>query len=413
MKDRFMNKRFKLGTAALLAAGATVAVSAFASSAAVADPSYRTYTAVGSDTIQSLFDGIAYGYNGHASAATNLDSFDAFGSAQITTKASGPSFARPAGSGDGRKALSASWDSANPLWKSVNLQKDYTGNQTVRSVDLSRSSGQPSSSLLVTGTDIGTSIDNLTYVPIARDAVTIALGSSVSGISDITTAQLKDLYSGTSADGVVFPGGTADPSVNGTPVHVELPQSSSGTRQFFLTALFGTATPTLWAGVDTTDKVTTGAAADTLQENNATEVTATGLIPFSAAQYIAQNNAIATDTGVGSLQLPTVDGRPAVSVNSSTGVASASNASNSLYGDTTTPIGAQVSNPTGDAILSRDVYAVVPTANLNGTGTYNTGLKTLVTSTIPGDTTAIHDFGFKTVSFFNTAADYLHSRWEH
>lgn len=391
---------------------AAVTVTAFGATSALADPpggtANREFVAVGSDTIQSLFDGIAYGYGSHAAVATNLDSWDAFGSATVPGRTLGslvgPAFTRPGGSGAGRQALSASWDPANPIFDGVNLQEDNTGTNPLASVDIARSSGQPSAANLVAA---GAAGDNLTSVPIARDAVDVAVGSGLKGvITNITSAQLLDLYTGVSANGVVFPAGGGDPTLNGTTVHVQLPQSNSGTRQFFLTALTGTQTPSnLWSGVDT--------AGDTLQENTASDIVSDGIIPFSAAQFIAQFNGIANDTGVGSIGLLTVDGRKAVDFNPANTVASADTSSTSLYGDTSTPIGPQVPNPTGNLVLSRDVYAVVPSLNLTGSTTYDTDLRTLVTSTIPGDTTAIQDFGFRAVSFYGTAADYLHSKFEH
>lgn len=372
-----------------LCAGALGLTGIFGAGAAIADPSplptpgvpstYSAYAATGSDTIQDLYN--AFG------TTNDVDSWNAFGSSSIQTKSSGPAFQRPAGSGDGRKALSASWDSANHIWKGVDL---YTSH----AVDIARSSGQPSVQVAA-----GASNDNLTSIPLARDAVDVAVGSSLKGvIANVTTAQLRALYKCTAGAGVTFTGNTAH--LAGRDLIVQLPQAGSGTRSFFLTALGITA-----PGACVVD----GGTADPTQENNAGDVLANGIIPFSAGSYIAQFNNVAPNTGVVDMGLLTVDGRPGVSVSGS--VASPSTASNSLYGDPTLPVPAQnVGSPANPSVLSRDVYSVVATSNLASDAT----LRTLVTTTLPGASATISQYGFLPLAFSGTpASHYIHSPFEH
>jgi ABC-type phosphate transport system substrate-binding protein len=89
---------------------------------------------------------------------SSIGSYDATGSATIQTKAGGPSFVRPNGSGAGANALSDSAQGGTHLFNSV----DITGQ-----VDFARSSSGPSGS--------GTA---LTYIPFAKDAVTFAVNAA-------------------------------------------------------------------------------------------------------------------------------------------------------------------------------------------------------------------------------------------
>lgn len=378
--------RTRLRTLAAVAApGVIFAVVSAGTSVAQADPSPgatpREFVAIGSASMQSWFDGLAYGYvNGEgvpvAPVAPNLDNID------------GGEGCIPA-----LEELETPGDPFGP------------GGTPSDSADIVRCESQPPSDSLVAAGDPD---DDLTWIQVAREATTVVVGAALRGVvANVTTTQLVDLYSGTNdpGNGVVV-SDTGDPTLNGTTVHVELPQPDSGARQSFLTALFGTQSPTLASYVDTTSKLpgNTGAS-NTLEENDAGEIESDGLIPFSAAQYITQFNGITEDTGVASLGLPTVDGRTAVDIDSSTGVASVDTSSNSLYGDSTMPIGAPSTTPPNPAILSSDVYAVVLTAELAS----DPDLQLLVEDVISGDAEAIEDFGLLPLNFPTPSADYLHT----
>lgn len=401
----------KLATGAL-GAGAALALGVSLAAPAAADPvsPYHAYAAVGSDTLQDLFNNFA------TVSANDLDSWDAFGTTPIKTKAVDGYVTRPAGSGDGRAALSAAWNPASHTWTKQAVDP-VTGASstsrlvTVESIDIARSSGQP-------GTQVpaGAANDNLTSVPLARDAVAVAVGSSVkASITNLTTSQLRALYScGTTfTDGTVtgYNATTKTAVLNGTTtVHIQIPQSGSGTRSFFLTALGLTGPGTC---VDDSG----------FPENSVSAVASNGVIPFSAAQYIAQFNGRVTPTApIANIGLPTIDSRPIFTLAGFPQQASPSTAGNSLYGDPATPIPAQtVGSAQVPALLSRDVYSVVPTNSItSGKADYDVNLATLVQRTLPTATSTISQYGFRTITFVATSAQvgntslsfYIHSPWE-
>lgn len=255
------------------------------STMAYADPTpaaFRTYAAVGSDTTQDVWNGLT---NGTAATSKSVASYNAFltGSLTIKTKSTGPVFKRPTGSGNGVLALSASNNTPflfdNGAGGTVNI-----ANQ----VNFARSSSGPSSSFPGTA---------LTYIPFARDAVSIVGRNLSSGIaSNFTTDQIRAIFSCTnSADGRITTAAGADPVYNAsTTVKQQLnpliPQAGSGTRTFFLAA----------AGLDgTTPAKTLGACVSdaAYPENDGTVLKTTGsVIPFSVAQWISQKNGVTTNT---------------------------------------------------------------------------------------------------------------------
>src|SRR5215475_11509682 len=94
----------------LLTVGVAAAAAVVFASPAFADP-VRPYAAVGSDTIQDVWNGLT---NDSTAVAPSIASYNATSNGvayqTIQTKTGGDWFARPNGSGDGAKALSAVWD---------------------------------------------------------------------------------------------------------------------------------------------------------------------------------------------------------------------------------------------------------------------------------------------------------------
>ncbi|MEU3785810.1 Ig-like domain repeat protein [Streptomyces sp900129855] len=256
-------------TAALVAA-AVVAGGVALASPAHADPTpagtFRKLVGVGSDTTQDVLNALAGDtVNAKSYAATAVKSASGAGIASydaiepgsgsttssITTRPGGPAFLRPNGSGKGRLALSESLTG--------DKFPDGNGVAVKGQVDFARSSSGPSTS--------GTA---LTYIPFARDALGVAVRGS--GLDSLTVAQLHDIYS------------TANPTVNGVPVHPRIPQTDSGTRKFFLAAI----------GLDNS---TINKDIPVVQENqgNAALTEDGDLVPFSVGSWIAQNNGVAPD----------------------------------------------------------------------------------------------------------------------
>ena len=390
-----------------ITAGLAFGLIAAGASTAQADPSTsgRLYQMAGSDTTQGLGNGLTNGYSVGGTAvgavASNIGSWDAFGTATITPK-TGSTFTRPAGSGDGVKALSASWNTAagKDTWvnaagvTSPSLQPNGT-----HALDFARSSSKPSAAVLPTSAD-----NKLTWVPLARDAVSVAFqNAGVSGISisNLDTADLTFLYSGTGSRTSTALGGTItrsdvssdptsplnDPVItvgsSSVSVHPVLPTQSSGTRTFFIGAI----------GVTT---ATTGSwVRQGVQENTATEINASGeLAPFSAAQWIQQKNVVSGTTN-------TFTGSNAASLNllslnslAPTAGSGSSLTPGDLFGSgTVVPC---TGNATTSPVFARDVFTVVPTANYNNSAAVKARVDSLRTVTRPGGTaTIVADYGFK------------------
>ncbi len=332
-----MKKVVALGAAL----GVTIAGLAIAAPAN-ADPVSNGYVLVGSDTLQDSSNALINGTSVGGSAlrvtagGSTLGSFDAFGSTSIQTKPSGPYFGRPSGSGDGVKALSRSIDGA--VWTKNGISVAIPGQ-----VDIARSSSGPA---------VANASGPLVYVPFARDAVSYAykFGSGVtsaSGIESLTAAQLTQIYNGTLT------------SIGGVTVVPRLPQTGSGTRNFWVGALGVGQSP---AGVP-------DAATTTLQENNATALTPAAntiqIVPFSAASWIAQSNNVAPNTVNGSnTLLGSIDGNAPF-----TGTGTSLVANKAFY---------------DSATFGRDTYVVVEFARIDnsaGNAKYDASLAALVDST--------------------------------
>ncbi|MFF5080402.1 hypothetical protein ACFY36_25400 [Actinoplanes sp. NPDC000266] len=258
-----MNKRFL----AVVGVG-VVGVLAFTATPAQADPTgtptYRTLAGVGSDTTEGVLNGLSEVVV-DGSGTKLIASYDAFGSANIQTKAANCTIARPAGSGAGVTALVASLDAANGC------------------VDFARSSSNNASSYAG---------KNLTYVPFGVDAVTYAVRGESLISRKLSKAQLTTIYN-------------CGAGANYKPL---LPQYGSGTRSFFLKSLGFTdaanftqqANHTCIGEVDSTGKP--------LQENNGTLMTdAKQIAPYSIAQFLAQTTAVVPDVH-GKVVLGQLDG---------------------------------------------------------------------------------------------------------
>ncbi|MFE7843488.1 Ig-like domain repeat protein [Streptomyces sp. NPDC057474] len=318
-------------TAAMVAAAVVSGTLALASPAS-ADPTpagtFRELVGVGSDTTQDVLNALAGDtVNGTSYAATavksaagaGVASYDAIvtGSTTIQTRAAGPTFTRPNGSGAGRTALS--------MALTGDKFPNSGGVAITGQVDFARSSSGPS-----------TSGSALTYIPFARDAVGVAVRGS--GLDSLTVDQLHDIYK---ANGVT--------EVNGKTVHPVIPQADSGTRKFFLAAIGLTAN-------------TVNPDLPTVQENQAdAALTQDGaLVPFSVGSWIAQSNGVAPDKSgdaidagahLASVQLP-----------GDTGVTSPVTTVNGKL----SPVGGYYENAT----FGRDVYNVVPSRAIDPTSIF-------------------------------------------
>ncbi|MFE1549619.1 hypothetical protein [Streptomyces sp. NPDC058718] len=285
--------------------------------AAQADPNpvtqYRTLAGVGSDTTQDVLNGLGnVVVNGIGQKI--IASWDATGTATIKTKAAGCVINRPNGSSAGIDALRNAVDTNSGC------------------LDFARSSRGPAD----------TSTTDLTWIPFAKDAVSWVKRSDSALPSDLTAAQLKGIYECTTT------------SLNGVALTPILPQTNSGTRQFFLSSI-GVTAP--------------GACVQQgVQENDGTVLDTVGdIAPYSVAQYTAQEKAVVTD-------------RRGAAVLGSVGTVAPRNADKSL----------NLSFP-----FTRDVYNVVPTSKLTNATIASTFVGS--TSKVCAAGTTIGNYGFGTL----------------
>jgi ABC-type phosphate transport system substrate-binding protein len=233
-------------------------------------PPKASIVGVGSDSAQDVMEKVGttaarsgYSLNYNTTTTTfKLWGYDASGSATIATKTGCAAISRPNGSGSGIAALKADEASGKGC------------------IDFARSSRAKN-----TATD-----GDLLFVPYARDGVTWAAfpstagGASFHAPANLTTAQLKSIYTCKVTQWNQVGGGKF-------PIVAYLPQASSGTRSFFLTAI----------GVSTPGACVRQPAA--LEENNGALIPGASrpnaIVPFSTAKWIAERSTVSTDVRAG------------------------------------------------------------------------------------------------------------------
>ncbi|QXE34680.1 substrate-binding domain-containing protein [Streptomyces sp. GMY02] len=323
-----MNVKSRIRMAAAVGAVA-MGLSLFATPAS-ADSETRQIVGVGSDTTQDVVNGLGEVILDPNGSPDNqlIQSYNATGTGSVTCRVGG-SIARPNGSSAGIDAL----------------RNDLT-NTSIDCVDFARSSRGP----------VDFTTTRLTWVPFAKDAVTVAVRSD-SALNtpalNLTTAQLKLIY-------------TCDPSLrvlNGVTLTPLLPQTGSGTRTFFLEKI-GVTEAQIGSCVD-----------GTVQEHNGLALDSAGdIAPYSIAQYIAQTGGVVPD-------------RHGVTVLGKVNSVAPQNADGTL----------NVNFP-----YNRDVYNVVPTAKIDGGTTPDDAdlKKAFVggTSDVCLQTDVINAYGFGTIA---------------
>jgi phosphate transport system substrate-binding protein len=284
---------------------------------ALADPTV-TLVAVGSDTIQDV-----YNQFGLDAAGNLLGSYDAVNPVtaaahEIITPVDGTatvkcSFARPNGSGEGTADLRLALNPASPNGGSAPAPVAGQG-----CVDIARSSSGPGSLQSNTGP--------IVYIPFALDAVAGATGGSscpgttcaayqytyTNGTTQTVTAtpvvsaitqadlftenDLINLYKNCTAitEGGVTYDPHSPPAAGDTQIDLYVPQSGSGTRNFWASTL-GFSNTSLPACVHDTivgGPLGTATPAVPVEEHNGTPMATdpNGFGPFSIAQWISQRN---------------------------------------------------------------------------------------------------------------------------
>jgi ABC-type phosphate transport system substrate-binding protein len=281
------------------AVSATV-LAALVAGPALADPPTGTIprasdaVGVGSDTTQYLLDQLALDFDtAHAGAKSKLYSWDAVNpdtlaiGDDIVTKKGCASISRPDGTNQGIRALEAN---ARPAGKAASYCIDFARASRPR-----------------TSTDLACAPGGICFVTLAGDAVTWASRSAASGGTDapanLTPAQLVKIYECEVTNWDQVGGQNA-------PIEAFLPQTGSGTRTFFLTALGGGTTP-ITPGSCVSDGATTGDPGGTIEENegiNPLLDSPEAIFIYSVGGYIAQayRSAACVNAGCG----PALSGPP-------------------------------------------------------------------------------------------------------
>jgi len=248
----------------LLVIGATAATAtAMAVGPALADPpsgvtpKETDVVGVGSDTIQFLLDQFSFDYNKSHSTGAKLYSWDALNpktglTDNIKLKSGCAAIPRPNGSSAGITTLAIG-------------QK--TGDKKAFCADFARSS-RPRN----TSSDGAKGPGGIVFVTIGKDAVTYATNATTNAPKNLTTAQLTAIYSCHVTNWSQVGGKNA-------PIKAQLPQTSSGTRAFFLKAI----------GLDVSGPG--GCVGSTAEENEGVNSVLKGpnvIFPFSIGKYIAE-----------------------------------------------------------------------------------------------------------------------------
>jgi hypothetical protein len=243
--------------------------------------STTTLAAVGSDTSQDVVEGLSAVVKDSAGQPliSNYKSTPVGRTITTRTGNANCSFTVPRNSGEGRDALSAALRGAS--YAGGGATTPVTSPNMTGCVDIARSSsgGNPT-----TSPGVGT----MTYIPFATDSVTYATLATSSVEHKQNINDLKAIYTATGTPGSAGCFGLA-------PL---LPAFGSGTRSFFATLLgltdaaLGSGTANSW-GSCVRD---TNAAGTAIQEHDGRFLTAGNqIVPFSTAQFIAQQGGVITD----------------------------------------------------------------------------------------------------------------------
>lgn len=265
-----MRNHTKVAVSATLALTATLALGgqAFADPPAGVTPKATDIVGVGSDATQYVTDAVATAYNKtvvpvKGVTGPKLYSWDASGSATIVTKAGAAPITRPNGGNAGVSALLADTTHA------INFARTTSPKKT----DGSQNS--------------------LTFFAFARDGVTWTAIKSAKTPANLTSAQLKGIFTG-----VITNWNQISPSLASNPIHPFLPASTFALRTFFESAL-GITDAQVGANVGTLSEQSNGKLikSDPL-----------AILPYSISNFIAQTKKVVPNN-TGGVTLRSIDGK--------------------------------------------------------------------------------------------------------
>lgn len=275
----------------LAGAAAAVTVAATALTPAMADPPPHAtvhnfdLVGIGSDTTESVFDQLSVDYNAaqvaghHADSSTKpfLYSWDATNPTTqaiqdpIVLKKGCSTIERPDGASAGIAALTAE-----------NAKDGTVGSgpskRTTFCIDFARSARDRS------GSDPSYGKGGVAFIALAGDAISYATQPNSAAPKNLTTHQLFEIYTCTVTNWKQVGGKNA-------PIHAFIPETGSGIRTSFLTAI---GIPSGGSpGVCVSDVATKKDPEGTLQQNEGVNVQLNKdkpdvIVPYSVAKYLAQ-----------------------------------------------------------------------------------------------------------------------------
>jgi len=358
---------------------------------AVADPVANTYAIVGSDTLEDAVNALVNGAQGSSlrtfTSASTMGSFDATGSACIVTKPFKKRMPRPNGSGDGVNALKASMKGGAYSTSGSGSACDTNGRDLSGDVDMARSSSTPavdanrvSSSYTPAGTE-----KTLAYYPFGRDAMAYAYhsGSNIA-LATLNTATLKQIFECTTR------------TIGGVTVTPIIPQTGSGTRSAWLTAIGSNETLLLTTGeTGSVGQANAGVAGcvEVGQEHDGRSLTsvtlangtvvATGansVMPMSVSRWVAMQNGVTVDKIGSAVLAPVSDvGVAAVSGTAPSVVPNPTYYANSTWGRETWLVvdyeRIRPASPSYDPVLAAALDSSVDDSltNVDDSGSYASG----------------------------------------
>lgn len=270
-KNRIIGTLVGAGTTLTMVIGLGVGV---ASADPIAAPTSRVLAISGSDTTDEVMQALAEDANALATSGTRrVENWSALGGGNVAPHGGTTcNITRPSGSGAGRTAL------LNSIGATATTPGCFQGAR--------------SSSLTLTA--VPSADKQLVYVPFAKEAVTFAVTNTSNITRNQTFARLQQFHRCENSSGVV----QANPATK-----VMLPQANSGTRQFWLTQLLGSATPaTLGANITsntTTGQISAGCVENgvdefgaTIQEHQGGQVNDSEMVPYSVGQWTSQASGV-------------------------------------------------------------------------------------------------------------------------
>lgn len=270
-KNRIIGTLVSAGTTLTMVIGLGVGV---ANADPIAAPTSRLLAISGSDTTDEVMQALAEDATALISGGNRaVENWSAAGGGNIAPHGGTLcSITRPTGSSGGRTAL------LNSIGATATTPNCFQG-------------ARSSSLNLAT---VATTDKQLVYVPFAKEAVTYAVTNTSNVSRNQTVLRLQQFYRCENSSGVE----QTNPATK-----VMLPQSTSGTRQYWLTQLLGSTAPATIGDTivsnTTTGVISSGCVEDgadefgaVIQEHQGGKVNDNELVPYSVGQWTSQASGV-------------------------------------------------------------------------------------------------------------------------